>query len=165
MKVSQNSYIKVIGCLQLRILLTCGLIWFSYQGRVLHAHFQVITIQKRHGNELPPKYCFLHFPRDIYSLKSFFIHQSLHPKHFYLCKVYDVCISNNLFFSGYGIRSDGRVVYVNASTCDINYTPCNPPVVFDVPLPKGQSKSQTIVLSFSNRGVCYEVIQNKGYMQ
>jgi len=42
---------------------------------------------------------------------------------------------------GYGIRSDGRVVYVNASTCDINYTPCNPPVVFDVPLPKEQTKS------------------------
>ena len=47
----------------------------------------------------------------------------------------------NFLYLGYGIRSDGRVVYVNASTCDINYTPCNPAVVFDVPLPKGQTKS------------------------
>jgi len=42
---------------------------------------------------------------------------------------------------GYGVRSDGRVVYMNASTCDINYLPCNPPIVFDVPLPSGQTKS------------------------
>lgn len=38
---------------------------------------------------------------------------------------------------GYGVRSDGKVVYVNASTCDINYMPRNAPVVFDVPLPEG----------------------------
>jgi len=42
---------------------------------------------------------------------------------------------------GYGVRSDGRVVFVNASTCDINYAPVNPPVVFDVPLPPEQTKS------------------------
>ncbi|XP_023349871.1 metallophosphoesterase domain-containing protein 1 [Eurytemora carolleeae] len=42
---------------------------------------------------------------------------------------------------GYGIRSDGQVVYVNASTCDINYIPCNPPIVFDINLPAGQTKS------------------------
>lgn len=36
---------------------------------------------------------------------------------------------------GYGVRSDGSVLYINASTCDVNYLPCNPPVVFDVPLP------------------------------
>jgi len=41
---------------------------------------------------------------------------------------------------GYGIRSDGKVVYINASTCDINYIPCNPPIVFDIPLPSGQHK-------------------------
>jgi len=41
---------------------------------------------------------------------------------------------------GYGVRSDGRVVYVNASTCDINYLPCNPPIVVDVPLPRGHTK-------------------------
>ena len=44
-------------------------------------------------------------------------------------------------FQGYGVRSDGRVVFVNASTCDINYLPCNPPIVFDVPLPPGQTKA------------------------
>ena len=38
------------------------------------------------------------------------------------------------------MRSDGKVVFVNASTCDINYMPSNKPVVFDIPLPKGHSK-------------------------
>lgn len=36
---------------------------------------------------------------------------------------------------GYGITSDGAIIYVNASTCDINYLPNNPPIVFDVALP------------------------------
>lgn len=37
---------------------------------------------------------------------------------------------------GYGITSDGRIIFVNASTCDINYLPQNPPIVFDVSLPQ-----------------------------
>ncbi|XP_055841434.1 UPF0046 protein C25E10.12 [Episyrphus balteatus] len=41
---------------------------------------------------------------------------------------------------GYGITSDGRIIFVNASTCDINYLPNNPPIVFDISLPKGFSK-------------------------
>ncbi|XP_037939419.1 metallophosphoesterase domain-containing protein 1 [Teleopsis dalmanni] len=41
---------------------------------------------------------------------------------------------------GYGITSDGRIIYVNASTCDINYIPNNPPIVFDVTLPPGMRK-------------------------
>lgn len=36
---------------------------------------------------------------------------------------------------GYGVRSDGKVIYINASTCDINYMPSNQAVVFDVPCP------------------------------
>lgn len=36
---------------------------------------------------------------------------------------------------GYGITSDGRIIFVNASTCDINYLPNNAPIVFDVTLP------------------------------
>ncbi|XP_039966706.1 metallophosphoesterase domain-containing protein 1 [Bactrocera tryoni] len=35
---------------------------------------------------------------------------------------------------GYGITSDGNIIYVNASTCDINYKPNNPPIVFDISL-------------------------------
>lgn len=31
----------------------------------------------------------------------------------------------------YGIYSDLKIVYINASTCDINYLPNNPPIVFD----------------------------------
>ncbi|EFA00573.1 metallophosphoesterase domain-containing protein 1 [Tribolium castaneum] len=41
---------------------------------------------------------------------------------------------------GYGVFSDGKIIYINASTCDINYIPKNLPIVFDVPLPEGQSK-------------------------
>lgn len=42
---------------------------------------------------------------------------------------------------GYGITSDGSVIYVNASTCDINYYPHNAPIVFDITLPKGVTKA------------------------
>ncbi|XP_067012199.1 metallophosphoesterase domain-containing protein 1 isoform X2 [Anabrus simplex] len=45
---------------------------------------------------------------------------------------------------GYGISSDGRIIYVNASTCDINYLPRNPPVVFDVTLPPGITRSDIV---------------------
>lgn len=41
---------------------------------------------------------------------------------------------------GYGITTDGSVIYVNASTCNINYMPVNPPIVFDVSLPPGYKK-------------------------
>lgn len=32
----------------------------------------------------------------------------------------------------YGLSSDGKVVYINASTCNIEYLPNNPPIVFDI---------------------------------
>jgi hypothetical protein len=55
---------------------------------------------------------------------------------------HSVCICHTTYntyfhcvFIGYGISSDGRIIYINASTCDINYFPANPPVVFDVTLP------------------------------
>ncbi|XP_055704128.1 UPF0046 protein C25E10.12 [Phlebotomus papatasi] len=38
---------------------------------------------------------------------------------------------------GYGVTSDGKIIFINASTCDINYLPNNPPVVFDITLPPG----------------------------
>lgn len=41
---------------------------------------------------------------------------------------------------GYGVTSDGKIVFINASTCDINYIPNNLPIVFDIPLPEGQTK-------------------------
>jgi hypothetical protein len=41
------------------------------------------------------------------------------------------------YIAGYGVRSDGKVVFVNASTCDINYRPVNSPIVFDVTIPEG----------------------------
>lgn len=36
---------------------------------------------------------------------------------------------------GYGITSDGKIIFINASTCDINYLPNNLPIVFDISLP------------------------------
>lgn len=44
-------------------------------------------------------------------------------------------------FTGYGISSDGKIIYINASTCDLNYLPSNPPIVFDITLPPGIQKS------------------------
>ncbi|XP_026470380.1 metallophosphoesterase domain-containing protein 1-like [Ctenocephalides felis] len=35
---------------------------------------------------------------------------------------------------GYGVSSDGKIIFVNASTCDLNYMPANPPIVFELPL-------------------------------
>lgn len=43
-------------------------------------------------------------------------------------------------FLGYGVRSDGKTVFINASACDINYMPNNKPIVFDIPLPHGYSR-------------------------
>ena len=43
--------------------------------------------------------------------------------------------------SGYGVRSDGKILFINASTCDINYRPCNPAIVFDVSLPPGHCRA------------------------
>lgn len=51
------------------------------------------------------------------------------------------CCLNFLYFEGYGITSDGKIIFVNASTCDINYYPHNPPIVFDITLPKGKTKA------------------------
>lgn len=42
---------------------------------------------------------------------------------------------------GYGISSDGKIIYINASTCDLNYLPSNSPIVFDITLPPGMSKT------------------------
>lgn len=42
---------------------------------------------------------------------------------------------------GYGVSSDGKIIFINASTCDINYIPHNLPIVFDIPLPVGYTKT------------------------
>lgn len=36
----------------------------------------------------------------------------------------------------YGVSSDGKIIYINASTCNIEYLPSNPPIVFDIPIKK-----------------------------
>ncbi|XP_064489974.1 metallophosphoesterase domain-containing protein 1-like [Ornithodoros turicata] len=41
---------------------------------------------------------------------------------------------------GYGITSDGQTTFINASICNIQYRPVNPPIIFDIPLPQGVTK-------------------------
>lgn len=36
-------------------------------------------------------------------------------------------------FIGYGVTTDGHTVYINASTCNLQYRPIHAPIVFDVP--------------------------------
>lgn len=36
----------------------------------------------------------------------------------------------------YGVSSDGKIIYINASTCNIQYLPNNPPIVFDCTIKK-----------------------------
>jgi predicted phosphodiesterase len=48
-------------------------------------------------------------------------------------------VSVNVFghiHAGYGCSTDDTTLYVNASTCDSNYRPINPPIVFDLPPPE-----------------------------
>ncbi|XP_025832263.1 UPF0046 protein C25E10.12 [Agrilus planipennis] len=42
---------------------------------------------------------------------------------------------------GYGVTTDGKIIFINATTCDINYIPNNLPIVFDIPLPPGVQKA------------------------
>jgi len=46
-----------------------------------------------------------------------------------------------LFVIDYGITTDGKVVFINASSCNLQYIPVNRPIVFDIPLPKGFKKN------------------------
>jgi len=42
---------------------------------------------------------------------------------------------------GYGVTSDGKTTFLNASTCNLKYKPDNKPLVFDVmPKPKAESE-------------------------
>ncbi|XP_066250499.1 metallophosphoesterase domain-containing protein 1 [Euwallacea similis] len=41
---------------------------------------------------------------------------------------------------GYGVTSDGKIIFINASTCDINYIPNNLPVVFDISIKSGHKQ-------------------------
>ncbi|KAL5010174.1 hypothetical protein ScPMuIL_012479 [Solemya velum] len=45
---------------------------------------------------------------------------------------------------GYGVLSDGYTTYINASTCNLRYKPENPPIIFDVPLPAGCTKDESL---------------------
>jgi len=43
----------------------------------------------------------------------------------------------------YGLTSDGETIFVNASTCNLQYHPTNPAIVFDVDISDGHSKDDT----------------------
>lgn len=44
-------------------------------------------------------------------------------------------------YLGYGITTDGKIIYINASTCNLQYLPVNYPIIFDIALPKGFTKT------------------------
>ncbi|ESO91941.1 hypothetical protein LOTGIDRAFT_121668 [Lottia gigantea] len=46
--------------------------------------------------------------------------------------------------SSYGVTTDGRTTYINASTCTLRYKASNPPIVFDYPIPDGHTKSELL---------------------
>ncbi|KAH3884570.1 metallophosphoesterase MPPED2-like [Dreissena polymorpha] len=41
---------------------------------------------------------------------------------------------------GYGMRTDGTTIFVNAAVCDEDYNAVNSPIIFDIQLPKGVTK-------------------------
>ena len=41
-----------------------------------------------------------------------------------------------------GIFSDGHTTFINASTCNLQYQPKNPPIIFDIDLPEGITKTE-----------------------
>lgn len=41
---------------------------------------------------------------------------------------------------GYGITTDGKTIFINASNCNINYELVNLPIIFDIVLPEDQIK-------------------------
>ena len=45
----------------------------------------------------------------------------------------------------YGIWTDGTTKFINASTCNIRTIPVNPPVIFDIDLPKGKTKESFLL--------------------
>lgn len=47
----------------------------------------------------------------------------------------------NCFVIDYGITTDGKIIYINASSCNLQYLPVNKPIIFDIALPKGFSKT------------------------
>ncbi len=53
--------------------------------------------------------------------------------------------------AGYGVTSDGRTRFINASTCSLNYKTTNRPIVFDVRLPAGVTKSDGVVTLIAAR--------------
>ncbi|KAK6183028.1 hypothetical protein SNE40_010582 [Patella caerulea] len=45
---------------------------------------------------------------------------------------------------GYGIRTDGQTIFINAANCTKSYRPINRPIVFDYNLPEGHSKAELL---------------------
>ena len=63
------------------------------------------------------------------------------PKIAELLRCFHVRCTQFLLILGYGVRSDGKTVFVNASVCDLAYNPSNKPIVFDVQIPDGYDKA------------------------
>ncbi|XP_041372065.1 metallophosphoesterase MPPED2-like isoform X2 [Gigantopelta aegis] len=51
---------------------------------------------------------------------------------------------------GYGMRTDGQTVFINASVCSKHYKPVHKPIVFDYPLPEGHTKDEILDLAITS---------------
>lgn len=68
------------------------------------------------------------------------VQQRIKPKYHVFGHIHEgngIRYSNSIYntripFVDYGVSTDGKIIYVNGSICDINYMPNNLPIVFDV---------------------------------
>ncbi|XP_041372367.1 metallophosphoesterase MPPED2-like [Gigantopelta aegis] len=51
---------------------------------------------------------------------------------------------------GYGMTSDGQTTFINASNCTVRCKCTNPPIVFDLPIPAGHSKSELAAINMED---------------
>lgn len=80
------------------------------------------------------KYIVNHFPiQFIQDILTLYIHK--------LLSVYGDCVT------GYGVFSNGKTTFINASVCNDQYRPVHEPVVFDFPLPPGYCQGDFMKLS------------------
>ena len=48
---------------------------------------------------------------------------------------------------GYGMYTDGTTTFINASICTNKYQPKNLPIVFDIDLPRGKTKEDSVLFA------------------
>lgn len=90
-------------------------------------HLLVMVIYVRMVIELVVYNCYILFNREYTpDIMSLVIFMKVRLRTHCVIMIYNYII-------GYGITTDGETIYINCSTCDLNYKPTNIPIIFDVP--------------------------------